>query len=52
MRTICPKAESISCPVGQNFLGKYVPLDTFSWQTQFPLTPAKVFAKDGVHWFP
>jgi len=24
MRTICPGADSISCPVGQNFLGKCV----------------------------
>ena len=24
-RTICPRVDSISCPVGQNFLGKCVP---------------------------
>ena len=38
-----PGASSISCPVGQDFLGKYVHLDTFSWQTDFPPTPDKKF---------
>ena len=37
--TLGPGADSISCLVGQDFLGKCVPPDTFSWQTDFPPTP-------------
>ena len=33
------EADSISCPVGQNFLGKCVPPDTSAWRTDFPPTP-------------
>ena len=33
-----PKKDSISCPVGQNFLEESVRSDTFSWRTDFPLT--------------
>ena len=34
------EADSIlSCPVGQNFLGKCVPPDTSAWRTDFPQTP-------------
>ena len=29
IRTICPRVDSISCPVGQNFLGKCVPRTDF-----------------------
>ena len=32
--------DSISCPAGQNFLGKCVPPDTSAWRTDFPPTPA------------
>ena len=37
-------ADSISCPVGQNFLGKCVPPDTSAWRTDFPPTPATLEA--------
>ena len=33
------EADSISCPIGQNFLGKCVPPDTLAWRTDFPPTP-------------
>ena len=35
------EADSISCLVGQNFLGKCVPPDTSAWQTDFPPTPGR-----------
>ena len=34
------EADSISCLVGQNFLGKCVPPDISAWRTHFPPTPA------------
>ena len=36
------EADSISCPVGQNFLGKCVSLDTSAWRTDFPPTTARI----------
>ena len=48
MRTICPRVDSVSCLVGQKFLGKCVP------QTHFPgghnflqqLSPLKLTLQD------
>ena len=37
-RHIILEADSVSCPVGQNFLGKCVPPETSAWRTDFPLT--------------
>ena len=39
------EADSISCPVGQNFLGKCVPPDTSAWRTDFPPTPVPLYWK-------
>ena len=39
LRHIILEGESISCLVGQIFLGKCVPPDTSAWRTDFPLTP-------------
>ena len=33
------EADSISCPIGQNFLVKCVPPDISAWRTDFPPTP-------------
>ena len=33
-----PGVDSISCQGGEDFLGKCISLDTFSWQMDFPVT--------------